>query len=311
MILITGANGQIGTVLTAELRNRYGRNQVLATDIHEPAQSTELFEQLDVLGSNQLARLIKKYQVTQLYHLAAILSAKGEQHPQRTWDINMTGLFNMLEAAKTHQLRLFFPSSIAVFGTQTPTVDTPQNALLFPETVYGISKAAGEYWCNYYWQRYGVDVRSLRFPGLISYQSMPGGGTTDYAVDIFHHAVREEPYVCYLKPDTRLPMLYMDDAIRGTIELMEAPAEKITIRTSYNLAGVSFTPEELASKIQSHLPNFEIQYRPDFRQTIADSWPDSIEDSPARKDWAWHADYDTNAIVEEMLMHIQQQYQVA
>jgi len=308
--LITGANGQIGTVLTQELRQQLGEQNVIATDIRLPEHADPLFEILDVRDAQRLHELVKKYDVTQIYHLAAILSAKGEANPQETWQVNMQGLFDVLDIAKEDNAQVFFPSSIAVFGSRTPATNTAQDDVLFPETVYGISKAAGEYWCQYYWKRYGVDVRSVRFPGILSYQSMPGGGTTDYAVDIFHYAARGETYPCFLQKDTRLPMLYMADAVRGIIELMGAPAEKISVRTSYNLAGVSFTPEELVQAIQQHRTDFNITYEPDFRQKIADAWPNSIDDAEARKDWGWKPQYDLKAMTAEMLTEIQKQYKM-
>ncbi len=308
--LITGANGQIGTVLTEQLRQRYGVQNVIATDIRLPQKGDPLFEKLDVRNAKRLHELIKKYKVTQIYHLAAILSAKGEANPHATWQVNMQGLFDVLEIAKAEAVQVFFPSSIAVFGSRTPAENTGQDDVLFPETVYGISKAAGEYWCYYYWKRYGVDVRSVRFPGILSHQSMPGGGTTDYAVDIFHAAARGEPFSCFLQKDTRLPMLYMADAVRAIIELMEAPAAQLSVRTSYNLAGVSFTPEELAQAIQQLMPAFQITYEPDFRQEIADDWPDSIDDAQARQDWGWQVEYDLPTMTAEMLRAIQKQYPV-
>jgi nucleoside-diphosphate-sugar epimerase len=309
-ILITGASGQIGTVLAEELSQRHGASAVLQTDIRLPENPSGPFEQLDVLDSQRLAELIKTYKVTQIYHLAAILSAKGEQNPKWAWEINMAGLFNILEAAREHGLRVFFPSSIAVFGGMTPRVDTPQYAVLQPQTVYGISKVAGESWCQYFFQKYGVDVRSVRYPGIVSYQSLPGGGTTDYAVDIFHYAVKGEPYTCFLQDDARLPMMYMPDAIRATLELMEAPAEQVRIRTSYNLAGMSFTPAELAKAIRVHVPGLQVAYVPDFRQEIAASWPESIDDSAAREDWGWQPAFDLPEMSADMLLHLRAYYQV-
>ncbi|MCB0546470.1 MAG: NAD-dependent epimerase/dehydratase family protein [Phaeodactylibacter sp.] len=308
-ILVTGANGQIGTVLTNELRRRYGASAVLSTDIRQSGSNNILFETLDVLDKDRLTALIRQYEVTQVYHLAAILSAKGEQNPKWAWEINMAGLFNILEAAKNHDLRVYFPSSIAVFGGMTPRVNTPQYAVLQPETVYGISKVAGESWCQYYFQKYGVDVRSVRYPGIIGYESLPGGGTTDYAVEIFHSAVKGETYECFLEPDSRLPMMYMPDAIRATLELMEAPAEFIKIRSSYNLAGTSFTPAEVEREIQKHIPGFRVAYKPDFRQKIAASWPESIDDSYAREHWGWEPQYGLPEITADMLQHLREYYQ--
>lgn len=310
-ILITGAGGQIGTVLNEELQKRYGSGAVLQTDIRLPEGRQGHFEVLDVLDLEQLGRLIRKYKVRHIYHLAAILSAKGEKNPKWAWEINMAGLFNILEAAREFGLKVFFPSSIAVFGGMTPRVNTPQYAVLQPETVYGISKVAGESWCQYFHQKYGVDVRSLRYPGIISYQSMPGGGTTDYAVEIFHNAVKGEPYTCFLEADTRLPMMYMPDAIRATLELMDAPAESVKIRSSYNLAGMSFTPAEVAAEIRRHFPGFEVAYTPDFRQNIAASWPESIDDSSARNDWGWQPEYGLEKMTIDMLSHLKEFYQVA
>lgn len=307
-ILITGANGQIGAVLTASLREAYSEQAVLATDVRKPLEDTGPFEILDVLYPNRFRELITRYNVTQVYHLAAILSAKGEQHPQQAWDINMRGLFNVLELAKEQHLRVFFPSSIAVFGPSTPRHQTPQDTVTQPTTVYGISKGAGENWCQYYHLRYGVDVRSVRYPGIIGYQSLPGGGTTDYAVEIFHAAVKGNPFTCFLKDDARLPMLYMDDAIRGTLEVMDAAQDQIQIRTSYNLAGISFTPAEVAAEIQQYYPDFQITYEPDFRQHIAESWPATIDDSQARADWGWVPHFDLKAMTRDMLERLAAHY---
>lgn len=308
-ILVTGANGQIGTVLTEELRRRYGASAVLSTDIRHAGNNNILFEELDVMNKDRLAALIRKYDVRQVYHLAAILSAKGEQNPKWAWEINMAGLFNILEVAREFNLRVFFPSSIAVFGGMTPRVNTPQYAVLQPETVYGISKVAGENWCQYFHQKYGVDVRSVRYPGIIGYQSLPGGGTTDYAVEIFHSAVKGETFQCFLEPDSRLPMMYMADAIRATLELMEAPGETVKIRSSYNLAGTNFTPAEVAGEIQKHIPEFKITYQPDFRQQIAASWPESIDDGYAREDWGWAPEFGLAEIASDMLEHLREYYQ--
>lgn len=303
-ILITGANGQIGTVLTEALQDHYGKQQVLATDIRPHNHQDGPFEILDVLDRDRLEVLVREHRITQIYHLAAILSARGEQKPRTAWDVNLNSLFNILQAAKNHQLRVFFPSSIAVFGSETPRLDTPQHTVLFPETVYGISKVAGEFWCRYFHHRFGVDVRSVRYPGIIGYQSLPGGGTTDYAVEIYHQAVKEERYECFLRADTRLPMMYMPDAIRATLELMTAPAGKIKVRTSYNLSGISFTPAEVAAEIRKHLPGFEVTYKPDFRQKIADSWSESVDDSEARRDWGWRPEFDLATMTMDMLEHL-------
>ena len=307
-ILVVGANGQIGAVLTQSLRNIFGADQVIASDIRAHQLSDGPFEILDVLDIQGLHQIAKKYAVTQIYHLAAILSARGEQSPKLAWDINMNGLFNVLELAKERKLRVFFPSSIAVFGGDTPKINTPQDAIMHPETVYGISKVAGENWSKYYFHKYGVDIRSLRYPGIIGHQTMPGGGTTDYAVDIFHKAVLEGHFECFLKADTRLPMIYMEDAIRATLELMSAPVESIRIRNSYNLAGMSFSPREITEAIQKHIPHFTIDYKPDFRQAIADSWSESIDDSAAQKDWAWKPAYNLETMTEDMLMNLQRKY---
>lgn len=303
-ILVSGANGQIGSVLTEALRTKYGKEAVLATDIRMGNRDHGPFELLDILDEKQLSRLVRKYKITQIYHLAAILSATGEKHPKMAWDINTNGLFNVLEIAREYKMKLFFPSSIAVFGSHTPRSHTPQETIIHPETVYGISKAAGENWCQYYHLHYGVDIRSLRYPGIIGYQSFPGGGTTDYAVEIFHKAVSGEDYECFLKEDTMLPMMYMDDAIKATLELMEAPVEKIKVRTSYNLAAMSFTPSGIAAEIQKYYPDFKVTYQPDFRQEIANTWPETIDDRQARSDWAWKPDYDLESMTEDMIKNL-------
>lgn len=304
-ILLTGAGGQIGAVLTEALRTAYGPDNVVATDIIPLDNQSGPHEILDALDAAKLNELVDRYRITQIYHLAAILSATGEKDPMWAWNINMTSLFNVLETARTRQLhKVYFPSSIAVFGREARRENTPQFEVLIPETVYGISKVAGENWANYYFRRYGLDVRSLRYPGIIGYQSLPGGGTTDYAVDIYHYAVRHQPFECFLKADTRLPMLYMPDTIRATLQLMEAPADRLTVRTSYNLAGMSFTPEEIAASIRKEMPDFQISYKPDFRQAIADSWPATIDDSAARNDWDWKPEYDLDAMTRDMLYHL-------
>jgi nucleoside-diphosphate-sugar epimerase len=305
MILVTGANGQIGSVLTSTLRSVYGNEMVLATDIRESKTLDGPFETLDILDRNRLFDLVKKYEVTQIYHLAAILSATGELKPTFAWQINMDGLFNVLEAARELKIsKVFYPSSIAVFGKQTPRQNTPQYTILHPSSVYGISKAAGENWCQYYFEKYNIDIRSLRFPGIISHQSDPGGGTTDYAVEVYHYAVKGEDYKCFLRSDTRLPMIYMDDAIRATMELMAAPAENISIRTSYNLASMSFTPAEISEAIKQIIPDFKISYEPDFRQAIADSWTESIDDSYAQKDWGWKPAYNMEEMTNDMIINL-------
>lgn len=304
-VLVIGSNGQIGTVLVEELRSIYGENNVIAADLRPATTENGPFSLLDVLNKEQLVQLVSQYKVTTIYHLAAILSARGEQDPLSAWDINMLGLFNVLELARERKIKVFFPSSIAVYGSNTPRVNTPQFTIREPSTVYGISKVAGENWCSYYYQRYGLDVRSVRYPGIIGYQSLPGGGTTDYAVDIYHKAIRGEGFNCFLNADTRLPMLYMADAIRATLELMHAPAEKIKVRTSYNLAGMSFTPAEVAESIRRFFPDFQVNYTPDFRQGIAESWPESIDDSYARNDWGWRPDYDLDRMTADMIEHLQ------
>lgn len=308
-ILVIGANGQIGAVLTTALRDKYGSSNVIASDIRASNSEDGPFELLDILDYDRLTELISKYNVNQIYHLAAILSAKGEENPEFTWKINMTGLFNVLNAAKSLAIeRVFFPSSIAVFGSKTPRLHTPQDTVLNPSTVYGISKLAGEQWCSYYAQKYQLDIRSIRYPGIISYQSMPGGGTTDYAVDIFHKAILDNQYTCFLKADTRLPMIYMADAIRATTQLMETPKESLPTFVSYNITGMSFTPRELTEAIQKYIPNFSISYKPDFRQAIADSWTDSIDDQQARKDWGWKPNYLLDQMVYEMIEKLSFKY---
>lgn len=309
-IMVIGANGQIGSVLVEYLRGIYGDKGVLACDLREPLESHGQFELLDANDAQALNRLVSKYKITQIYHLAAILSAKGEQNPLNTWQVNMQTYFNVLEAARNNGVRkIFYPSSIAVFGDAVADV-AAQDAYLDPATVYGISKAAGENWSNYYFKRYGLDIRSLRYPGIISYQSMPGGGTTDYAVDIYHKAVHGEFFECFLSADTRLPMIYMSDAIDATVRLMEAPADRIKIRTSYNLAGMSFTPAEVAASIKKVIPEFEIGYNPDYRQAIADSWPGEIDDTEARKDWGWRPAYSLDKMTAEMISELRKKLTV-
>lgn len=308
-ILVVGAGGQIGAVLTEALRDVYGDRHVVASDLRDLGEQAGPTEILDAGDGQALEALVKKWKVNQIYHLAAILSATGEKDPMWAWDINMRSLFNVLEVARQRSLnKVYFPSSIAVFGREASHHNTPQYEVLIPETVYGVSKVAGENWCNYYYRRYGLDVRSLRYPGIIGYQSMPGGGTTDYAVDIYHYAVKGEDYQCFLGPHTRLPMLYMPDAIRGTLELMEAASSRLSVRTSYNLAGMSFTPEEVTNSIRGERPSFKTTYKPDFRQAIADSWPQSIDDSIARHDWGWKPEYDLDAMTKDMLFHLEKKY---
>lgn len=305
-ILVIGAGGQLGSELTQGLRDHYTDATVIATDIREPAGYSGNFEHLDATDRSALHRLIGKYKITQLYHLAAMLSAKGEQDPEAAWRLNMDSLIHVLQAAVEFRIeRVYWPSSIAVFGPMTPKDNTPQHTITDPTTVYGISKVSGERWCAWYHARYGVDVRSLRFPGLIGYKAQPGGGTTDYAVDIYFSAVKNRRYTCFLKEDTRLPMMYMDDAIRATIELMEADSNRISIRSSYNIAGISVTPREIADSIRRHMPEFEIRYEPDYRQAIAESWPRSIDDSTARNDWGWRPSYGLEEMTAEMLQRLQ------
>ncbi len=309
--LVIGAAGQIGTVLTESLRKSHGYTNVIATDIRDGQPGDACFEKLDVLDIGRMAEVVNKHHITQIFHLAAILSAKGEEAPLRTWEINMKGLFNVLEVAREMNVaKVFFPSSIAVFGAGVPKDQAPQDAVLKPTTVYGISKVAGELWCQYYWNRYQLDVRSLRYPGVIGYQSEPGGGTTDYAVEIFHKAMAGQAYRCFLKADSTLPMIYMDDAIRATLRLMDAPADAISVRTSYNVAGMSFSPAQIAAAIKKRIPEFSISYEPDFRQAIADSWPHSIDDTAARKDWGWHPTFDLDSMVDDMIAHLQMRYAI-
>lgn len=304
-ILVTGANGQIGRVLTQELRRKYGQNAVVATDITKLGEDVEPFEFLDILNNQRLRELVSDHKITQIYHLAAILSANGEWNPIKTWNINLNGLLSILELARELNMeKVFFPSTIAVFGNTTPRVQTPQDVPLVPSTVYGMSKSTGELWCNYFNQKFGLDVRSLRYPGIIGWQSLPAGGTTDYAVEIYHEALKHQQYECFLAENTRLPMMYMNDAIKATLDLMEAPKENISIRYGYNLAAMSFTPSEIAAEIKKHIPEFEITYKPDFRQQIAASWTESIDDSMARKDWNWQPEFDLPAMTIDMLHHL-------
>ena len=308
-ILITGASGQLGTVLTKKLQEKYGVDFVIATDLHFNENFNGFFKKLDVTDFDALQEIIQKYKITQVYHLAAILSANGEKFPLNTWDINMKTFFNVLEVSRLNNVdKVFFPSSIAVYGSDAPKINTPQDYVLKPLTVYGISKAASENWSKYYFDKYGLDVRSLRYPGVIGHQSLPGGGTTDYAVDIFHKAVKNEEFECFLEATTALPMIYMDDAIRATLELMEAPKKNITVRTSYNLSGMSFSPEQLIKSIQKIYPEFKIFHKPDFRQAIADSWPSSIDDSAARAEWNWKPQYDIDAMTNVMIEELKSKY---
>ena len=302
VILIVGANGQLGTVLAQQLRGIYGDANVITSDLIQKNDAHYHFITLDATDFKAVEEVVVKNNITQIYHLAAILSAKGEQNPLGTWDLNMKTLLNVLEVARLHQVKkVFYPSSIAVFGNNIDQLNTLQSSNLSPTTVYGMSKAAGENWAQYYYEKYDLDVRSLRYPGVIGYQTLPGGGTTDYAVAIYHKAVKNEEFECFLSPKTTLPMMYMDDAIRATLELMEAPKENITVRTSYNLAGMSFNPEEIAASIKEVYPDFKITYKPDFRQAIADSWPQIINDSQARTDWNWKPTFDLKAMTKVMI----------
>lgn len=305
-ILITGALGQIGTELVYALCERYGADSVIATDVSDspPKRLPCTYRQLNVLDKTSLHALIIAENIKSVYHLAAVLSASGEQSPLKTWELNMQGLLHVLEIAKLDQLKVFWPSSIAVFGPDAPKVMCPQDASTHPTTVYGISKLAGENWCRYYHQKYGVDVRSLRFPGLIGHRALPGGGTTDYAVAIFREALQRSAYTSFLSASTFLPMMFMDDAINAIMQLMDAPIETIRIRTAYNLGAMSFCPAELSAEIKKHLPAFKITYRPDERQQIADSWPESIDDNAARKDWGWRPGYDLERMTATMLRHL-------
>ncbi len=307
-ILVIGAGGQLGTELTKVLAVKYGSESIIATDFQESARSKFSycnFQTLNVLDKNELENIVKKDGVTQIYHLAAILSAAGEKNPIQAWDLNMGGLLNVLEIARAYSIeKVFWPSSIAVFGPSSEKERTPQNAFKDPNTIYGISKLSGEHWCEYYFNKYGVDVRSVRYPGLIGYKSLPGGGTTDYAVDIYHKAMSGTKFSCFLSEHTYLPMMYMDDAIQATLQLMDAPKEKITIRTSYNIAGLSFSPAEIYQSILKHYPNFEIEYHPDFRQAIADSWPNSIDDSLAKSDWNWTPSFDLDRMTSTIITNL-------
>lgn len=307
-ILVIGASGQIGVELTLALRNLYGNNNVIASDLREQnplLEGTGPYVSLDVMNKEMLHVQVIRQNITQIYLLAAILSATGEKNPNLAWHLNMQGLLNVLDIAREEHIhKVYWPSSIAVFGPTSPKQNCPQQTIIEPSTVYGISKYAGEFWCNYYHQRFGVDVRSLRYPGLISYKSAPGGGTTDYAVEIYLEALTEKKYECFLQEDTYLPMMYMPDAIRATIELMEAPKSNINVRTSYNLSGMSFSPKEIALSIKQHIPEFEITYKPDYRQEIANSWPQSIDDSSANKDWGWKPQYNLLSMTEDMLTNL-------
>lgn len=307
-ILIIGACGQIGTELTFALREKYGKDNVVASDIREGTDNlmqSGPFEILDATDYDALEELIAYYEISEVYLMAAMLSATAEKFPMRAWNLNMNSLFNVLNLGKEKKIdKIFWPSSIAVFGPNTPKENTPQNTIMEPSTVYGISKQSGERWCEYYFNKYDVDVRSIRYPGLISWKTMPGGGTTDYAVEIYHKALSEGSYACFLKKDTALPMMFMDDAIKATIQLMEADDDAVKIRSSYNLAGMSFTPKEMAESVKKQLPSFQISYAPDFRQAIADSWPSSISDVEAQQDWNWKAEFNLERTTQVMLENL-------
>ncbi len=307
-ILVIGASGQIGVELTLALRKIYGNASVVASDLREENEllkGSGPYVSLDVMNKEMLHVQVIRQNITQIYLLAAILSATGEKNPGLAWHLNMQGLLNVLDIAREEKLqKVYWPSSIAVFGPTSPRQNCPQQTIIEPITVYGISKYAGEFWCNYFNRRFGVDVRSIRYPGLISYKSAPGGGTTDYAIEIFHEAIEHKKYNCFLKEDTFLPMMYMPDAIRATIELMEAPKEKISIHTSYNVAAITFAPEEIGDEIKKHIPEFKINFAPDYRQQIADSWPQSIDDSVARNDWGWKHEYDLSRMTADMLQNL-------
>ena len=303
-LLVIGACGQIGTELTTKLRLAYGNENVIAADIRKlntDIVNNGIFEVVNALDYNQIEHLIEKYQITDVYLMAALLSATAEKNPAFAWDLNMNSLFHVLNLAKAKKIqKIFWPSSIAVFGPTTPRENTPQYTIMEPSTVYGISKQTGERWCEYYNHQYGVDVRSIRYPGLISWSTEPGGGTTDYAVDIFHKAITDGKFTSFLSENTTLPMMYMDDAIKATMQIMQTDSAKIKIRSSYNLAGMSFSPKQIFDEIKKHYPNFTIKYAPDFRQKIADTWPASIDDSLSRADWGWQNDFDLQATTTEM-----------
>ena len=307
-ILVIGASGQIGTELTSYLRNKFGNHKVIASDIKEG--DTELmqsgpFEILDATDYDAVQDVVMRNEITDVYLMAAMLSATAEKFPMKAWELNMNSLFNILNLARDKKIeKIFWPSSIAVFGPTTPRLNTPQRTIMEPSTVYGISKQTGERWCEYYHKRFGVDVRSIRYPGLISYKTLPGGGTTDYAIDIYHKAIKHKQYICFLNAETTLPMMFMDDAIKATVTIMEAKDSEVKIRSSYNLAAMSFNPEEIAASIKKHIPDFEIDYNPDFRQAIADSWPQSIDDNDAKKDWGWESSISLEEMTKIMIHNL-------
>jgi nucleoside-diphosphate-sugar epimerase len=312
-ILVTGATGQIGSELTLELRKKYGKDNVVAAG-HKRKPSGQLsesgpFEYVDTTDQTSIRKVVKDYGIDTIYHLAAVLSAVGEENPQLAWHVNMDGLYNVLEVARENKLRrVFWPSSIAAFGPNVPRVNTPQEAAMIPQSVYGVTKVAGELLCNYYFLKYGLDVRSLRYPGIIGSETLPGGGTTDYAVEIFYEAIKKKRYTCFVREDTVLPMMFMPDCIKATIDLMEADAAKIKTRTSYNINGMSFSAGELAAEIKKHIPEFVCEYKPDFRQKIADSWPMSLDDSAARREWGWKPKYDLAAMTKAMIEKLTKRY---
>lgn len=311
-ILILGACGQIGTELTAALRQKYGNHKVIASDIREgepELMTSGPFEIIDATDYEAIENIVIRYEISEVYLMAAMLSATAEKFPMKGWNLNMNSLFNVLNLAKEKKIeKIFWPSSIAVFGPTTPKQNTPQRTVMEPSTVYGISKQTGERWCEYYFNKYNVDVRSIRYPGIISWQTMPGGGTTDYAIDIYHKALKHKKYICFLNGETTLPMMFMEDAIKATIDIMSAPAQQIKNRSSYNLAAISFNPEQIAYSIRKQIPEFTISYEPDFRQAIANSWPQSIDDTDARTDWEWKHSYDLDAITEEMIKNLKMRY---
>ena len=309
-ILVIGAAGQIGTELTLKLRDLHGNDRVIATDIRDSPPESLMggpFERLNILDKERLFEVVSQNNIDEVYLLAALLSATAEQNPALGWDLNMNGLSNVLDLSRDgHIKRIFWPSSIAVFGPHTPKNNTPQRTIMEPTTVYGITKVAGESWCEYYHKRYGIDIRSVRFPGIVGYKSAPGGGTTDYAVHIFHEAIKNRHYDCFLSEDAELPMMYMPDAIKSILEIMSAPKEQITLRTSYNISGVSFTPKSLSEAIQKEMPDFTISYNPDYRDKIAKSWPSTLDDSLAQKDWNWKPDFGLDALVSDMMIHLKE-----
>ena len=304
-ILVIGANGQLGTELTTALAALYGEEHVIAADINKPANNVIRFEQLDILDRERLKHIIQQYQISEVYLLAALLSASGEKNPMQAWQVNMNGLMYVLELAREGVIKkVFWPSSIAVFGATTPKTDTPQETITSPDTMYGITKLAGERLCAYYAKKFQVDVRSLRYPGLVGYKALPGGGTTDFAVDIYHKALEGETFECFLKPDTRLPLMYMPDAVKATLDLMQAESQQITVRSSYNVAGFSSSPVEIFIAISKHISDFSVTYKPDFRQQIADSWPNSIDDQQAKCDWGWQYQYTLETMTIDMLKNL-------